>query len=781
MSYCRVVLEGAQFIDNSGLMYEIPSCLAHDVHIGSIVYAPFGKKNFIKQGIVVSKEQSLSEDINPHNIKSLYFIQHKENVISDEMITYCKYIAEYYAASLMSVLKTVIPKYFFDYFSIELLNCQTQKTEKIKKTLLKDYVDLLENNNFELIPLISSNEQLTKHIYEINLENYSMAEIQKNLSRSPKKRQIIEYIYTEKKVNYDNLKGNFGNVKKTLEYLLNQNYLSVTEASNNKTTMTPLKIELNPEQENAYKLLSKDIVQKKYSKNLLNGVTGSGKTLVYEKLIEVALNESRQALILVPEITLSTNIYERLANHFSEGIGIIHSQMSEKERYGIWNKVKNRELDVVVGPRSAVFLPFRDLGLIVIDEEHEDTFKQNEPEPRYHAMICAEYLAKHHHSVLLLGSATPSIQTLYDVVLKNCRIFNLPQRYQGIPLPEIKIIDMLQERKIGNQSIFSRELKKSIEDTLSKKEQVILFINKKGFSSSIQCKECGATIQCPKCDIPLTYYKSSARLKCNYCDFEQHIPHICPNCGSKDFYQNGIGTESIEEICKKLFPNARCRRIDGKILENPTMRESIFSAYENNDIDILIGTQIIAKGLDFKNTTCVGVINADLTLNMADFRASERCFQLMVQVAGRAGRDKKLGYVYIQTYQPNHYALIDAQHYDLKSFFKHEIAIRQQWHYPPIIYLTRIILSDTNVSNLEDTSKKVLLYLKSVLKNVEILGPAYAPILKKNNRYRMHILLKTSELSYIQYHMNLFKYQFSNLKLKKTSRILIDIEPENIL
>lgn len=783
MAYCQIVLDGTQFIDNNGLLYEIPPCFESQIHEGSIVYVPFGKNNYIKQGFVVEKFNDIPLNIKKKNIKTIYMIHDLEPVLSIDMMEFCKYIAEYYASPLIKVLNQAIPHYVLEHFFIEIENITTGNKEKIKKECFKEYVSLLTSNKYRLTPYHPFKEDKENISYKLHHQVSNTETIVQTLSRSPKQKSIVEYILENGTTTYQKIKEKFGNVDNALKalneksllekVLLNRNFFSEPAVLN--------KFELNDYQKEAFLELSKDIDKKIYSKNLLNGVTGSGKTLVYIKLIEIALKNKRQVLILIPEITLSLNIYERLSKYFSSEIGVMHSQLSEKEKFLIWNQVKNKKKQIIVGPRSAIFLPFDNLGLVIIDEEHENTFKQNEPDPRYHASVCAEYLAKKSNAVLLLGSATPSLQTLYEVVNKKCRIFNLPERYQTQELPEIRLIDMGIERKKGNKSILSDELRYAINRALLNHEQVILFVNKKGFSSHIQCQECGTVLQCPKCDIPLTYYKSSESMKCNYCDYEHPMLKECPTCGNIYFNQSGVGTENIEEVCKSLFPNACCKRIDGHLLDKERIREKIFREYEEKKIDILVGTQLIAKGLDFQNTTCVGVINADLTLNMPDYRAAERSFQLMIQVAGRAGRDDKKGYVYIQSYQPTHYALVDAKNYDLKNFFRHEMTIRQKWQYPPFIYLIRIIISDTNNNSLENSTSNVMSYLRENLKNVIILGPSYAPIPKKNNRFRMHILIKSLDLSYIQSHMNILRLHFHELKMKKSTRLTIDIEPENIL
>ena len=513
---------------------------------------------------------------------------------------------------------------------------------------------------------------------------------------------------------------------------------------------------------------------------MINGVTGSGKTLIYEKIAEKVLAAGRQVLILVPEIALSQQLFLRLEKRFGKRIALLHSQLGERERYQIWQQVNKREIDIVLGPRSALFLPFSALGLIIIDEEHESSYKQSEPDPRYHAMVVAEYLAKRDNALLLLGSATPSIETLYEVVQKQCSIYNLPERVHQAALPEITLIDMAEERRQGHRGLISEPLAKAMRATLTRGEQIILLINRKGYASSVSCHECGEVIRCPRCDIPLTYYQSTGELKCNYCEFHLPLPKICPSCHSDFLEKRGSGTESVEQICARLFPDAVIDRLDAQALENKVSRETILSRYANHQIDILVGTQLLAKGLDFLNTTCIGVINADLTLNLPDFRSAERCFQLMVQVAGRAGRDQKPSRVFIQTFQPEHYALQDAVQQNVHQFFLDEIAFRKQWLYPPMVRLCRIIVSDFAPRDVEKSMRSIYNDIVQLPFRKELIGPSYAPLSKKNNRYRMHLIIKAVCAEDIQQMMRQFRAKLPRLHLKQSTRVLIDIDPENI-
>lgn len=780
MRCCRVIVEGAPFVNEEGFSYNIPEFLDEYIARGSMVYVPFGKGNKIKNGFVIDVFES--EENNQH-LKAVLMVQHLHPVISDDMMALCRFVSDYYACALIYAIKQTVPKYVLNNAFVAFEDVKTGKIVKLKRTQLIEQVDLFNNGAYKLIAYEPLKNESEKY-YGLNLsESVIPDEWWNALKRAPKQRDIVLCIEDRQIVSEQLLKETFGNVRVPLQSLIEKGFVkevapvSFFEVSNSESK--PLKMTL--QQEHVFINLQEQLEEGRYHKNLINGVTGSGKTLIYEKIAQKAIDMHRQVLILVPEIALSYHLFERLKGCFGERIGLLHSQLTERERYQIWLQVANHEIDVVLGPRSALFLPYTDLGLIVIDEEHESSYKQSEPDPRYHALTVAEYLAQKHQAILLLGSATPSIESLYDAVTKKSTIFNLTERANQAALPSVHIVDMTEERKTGNFGILSNSLREAMSQALEKKEQVILLINKKGYSSAIACHECGEVIHCPKCEIPLTYYQSTNELKCNYCEYHMPMVECCPSCGSSFIDKHGIGTESVEELCAQYFPNARLARLDGQSMSNNKKREEILSQYERHEIDILVGTQLLAKGLDFNNTTCIGVVNADITLNLPDFRSAERCFQLMVQVAGRAGRDHKPGKVFIQTYQKDHYAIRDASEQNIHQFFLDEIAFRKQWLYPPIVRLCRIIVSDYSLNDVEYSMKSIYNYIVNLPVKMEIIGPSFAPLSKKNNRYRMHMIIKTTCIEDGQEMMRALREHLRNLAVKKTSRVIIDIDPENIL
>ena len=782
MRCCRVIVEGAPFVNEEGFSYIIPEYLENIVACGSMVYVPFGKGNKIKNGFVIELEELPSESIGA--LKNILMVQHLEPVINKEMMHLCRFVADYYACALIYAIKQVVPKYVLNNVFVAFEDCASGAITKLSKKTMFEQAERLAQGVVRLVPYVPFSDEKERYYTLAGGETVVCDKWWQALRRAPKQKELLAFIADRNLVSEQALKEAFGNVRTPLKGLVEKGMLEeVTDFSPQVEAATTLNdgLVMNTQQQAVYDTLAHQVEVGRYHKNLINGVTGSGKTLIYEKIAEKVIEEDKQVLILVPEIALSYHLYARLQKRFGCRIALLHSQLTEKERYTIWQMVEKREVDVVLGPRSALFLPYAHLGLIVIDEEHESSYKQSEPDPRYHAVMVAEYLAKRQEAVLLLGSATPSVDTLYDVVLKQCTIFNLTERANKAELPDVRLVDMKEERKLGNYGILSQSLQTAMRQALEKNEQIILLINKKGYSSAVACRECGEVIRCPKCDIPLTYYQSNHELKCNYCEFHMPMVQRCPSCGSDFIEKHGIGTESVEELCAEIFPQARLERLDGQSMMNKNMREQVLAQYENKEIDILVGTQLLAKGLDFNNTTCIGVINADITLNLPDFRSAERAFQLLVQVAGRAGRDHKHGVVYIQTYQKEHYAIADAAAQNIHQFFLDEIAFRKQWLYPPIVRLCRIIVSDYSLNDVEYSMKSIYNYIVQQSVQMEVIGPSFAPLSKKNNRYRMHLIIKATCIEDIRLLMKNLRGQMRHLALKNTTRVLIDIDPENIL
>lgn len=515
---------------------------------------------------------------------------------------------------------------------------------------------------------------------------------------------------------------------------------------------------------------------------LIHGVTGSGKTEIYMHLVSQMIKQNKEAIILVPEIALTPQMVERFKGRFGKDISVFHSRLSDGERYDEWLRVKMGKVKVAIGARSAIFLPFKNLGLIVIDEEHEGSYK-SDSNPKYNAREIGVLKCKIDNCKLVLGSATPSIETYYRCSKGEIDLITIKKRADGAVLPEVEIVDMRQELLNNNRSIFSKNLYEAIEDRLSKKEQIILFLNRRGFSTFVSCRKCGYVFKCNNCDIALTYHSGGGKLMCHYCGSSQSVPHTCPKCASKYVKYFGVGTEKIEQEIKKCFPTANTLRMDFDTTRGKNSYEEIYNTFKSGRADILIGTQMVAKGLDFKNVTLVGVIAADLSLNLPDFRSAERTFQLITQVSGRAGRGEKKGEVIVQTYNSENYSIRYAAESNYESFYKEEIELRDNMDYPPFVDILLINMSSKNENLLIKNIQNVGIFLKNELEKsdkIKMLGPCPCEISKIKELYRWQIILK-GKLDR-KFSENVRKIVYDLLKdVYNDIRVSIDINPNSLL
>jgi primosomal protein N' (replication factor Y) (superfamily II helicase) len=499
---------------------------------------------------------------------------------------------------------------------------------------------------------------------------------------------------------------------------------------------------LTDSQQNAIGPILNAIKDIRHEVFLLYGVTGSGKTEIYLQSIQEVIERGQEAIVLVPEISLTPQMVNRFKGRFGDLVAVLHSGLSAGEKYDEWRKIQRKEVKVAVGARSAIFAPFENLGIIIIDEEHETSYKQEEM-PRYHAKDVAVERAKKYNCPVVLGSATPSLESFARAQKKVYHLLSLPNRMNNQTLPSVEIIDMREELRNGNRSMFSRKLFEMLKDRIEKGQQTVLFLNKRGHSSFVMCRDCGYVMNCPNCDISLTYHRVNEQMKCHYCGYESHVPKQCPECSSDYIRYFGTGTQKVEDELGKILPEARVIRMDVDTTGRKGSHERLLTDFQNGKADILLGTQMIAKGLDFPNITLVGVLSADTMLHLPDFRASEKTFQLLTQVSGRAGRHQLPGEVIIQTYTPEHYSveLAGTQDYDL--FYQREMMIRKTHHYPPFYYLSLITVSHEHLMTVVSATEKIVNYVRSqVSKDAVILGPAASPIPRINNRYRYQCLIK---------------------------------------
>lgn len=555
--------------------------------------------------------------------------------------------------------------------------------------------------------------------------------------------------------------------------------------------------ELEAEQKTAYEGIKKAIANYAAKKNnaqadevippltmLLHGVTASGKTEVYFKLIDDCIKSGKNVLFLVPEIALASQLTKRLAKKFgTHDVAIWHSSISEGERYDVWQRLYKNDIKILAGARSAVFAPLKDIGLIIIDEEHEGAYKQTNPAPRYEAKVVAQKLAEFHNCPLLLGSATPDISVYYRAI-NSGNLFEMKHRYRNAPIAPVTVINMQEHSRAAYKSVISKPLQTAIQETLDKKQQAILLINRRGFATFTQCQACGHVIECPNCAIPMIWHAKDQFLKCHYCNHIEYFPDTCPECGSDALKISGTGTQKIEQYVQEIFPDYNVERIDSDVLVRKGEHIRLLEKFQRGEIDILVGTQMIAKGLDNPNVTLVGVISADASFNLPDFRSSERGFQLLTQVAGRAGRGEFTGRVFFQTYNPEFYALESAKSQNYREFYEKEIIAREEFDYPPYSKIVRLIISSINNFRAEKAAAEIALSMCTIIEKygiserLEVLGPTPCVIERINSYYRFQIIIKNK--------LDVRGHQFiasflSKITMPKDVKLAVDVDPLDIL
>ena len=545
-------------------------------------------------------------------------------------------------------------------------------------------------------------------------------------------------------------------------------------------------VSLNKGQKEILERIKAALGKDAYSPFLIHGITGSGKTQIYIEAIREVLESGKQALVLVPEISLTPQIISRFKANFGDRVGCLHSRLSAGERFDTWRRVRGGELPIVVGARSAVFSPFQNLGLIVVDEEHVPSYKQDDPAPRYNARDVATVRAKLNDAVVILGSATPSLESYHNAQKEKYTLCQLKERVEKQKLPRVKIVDLTQERKEGNRNLLSSSLAALLSDRMDKGEQVLLFLNRRGFSTFVKCQDCGHIEKCPRCDITLTFHRTDFSLRCHYCNYHKNAPDLCPKCQGHRFTYKGAGTQKIEEELKKNFPKALMERMDLDTTVKKGAHRRLLSDFGKKKFGILVGTQMITKGLDFPDVTLVGVISADLGLDLPDFRSKERTFQLLAQVAGRAGRGKREGEVVVQTYYPEEWTIKLAALHDFEEFYKRELEQRRELGYPPFNHLILVVFSGRSLRGVSNCAQTFSATLKRRIKSgrqksVEILGPAPAPLSKIKNLHRWQMLIKTKNIISASSLIRKILEEEKNAKKRKAVRITVNVDPMDML
>lgn len=702
--------------------YNVPSSLESKIQVGVRVSVPFGK--MLLEGFVLEIKASVDREL-----KDILDVVDDDIVLNDELIELGKEIKRRTLSPLISCYQVMLPK---------ALKAKSGRDISIK---------------YESV--------------------YSLNTIDCNMSFNSTQKQIIDLIKEKGKVSRRELV----NISlSSLQTLIKKNILieeKVEKYRLHYNTSLLEKKKLTVEQSEVVN----SVIASSPNCFLLYGVTGSGKTEVYMEIIDYYLSLGKSSILLVPEISLTPQMIERFQRRFGDRIAALHSGLSDGEKYDEWRRIARGEVSIVIGARSAVFAPLKDIGIIILDEEHSDSYKQSDANPRYHARDIALLRAKSHNCSVLLGSATPSLESMARAEKGVYKLLRLPNRVNGKNLPKVIIVDMNEAFK-KTKGHFSNDLLESIRGCLLRGEQSILLLNRRGYASFVTCKNCGFTFKCPNCDITLTYHKSSNTLRCHYCGYGEKGYNECPKCHEKGLNNLGIGTQKIEEELRKYIPEARILRMDYDTTSKKGMHLKMIESFKNHEYDILLGTQMVAKGLDFANVTLVGAINADTSLNIPDFRSGENTFSLLSQVAGRSGRSEKEGIVIIQTFNPDHYAISYVQKHDYLSFYRQEMDIRRRLKYPPYYYLCCIKISGKDSGFIYQEALKIKRSLERNLDSVIILGPSNALVFKVNQIYRYQIILKYKKEDELY---PIFSKIMEHYQINRNIKIDIDFNPLQVL
>ena len=705
MIFADIIIDiSSEKLDRS-FQYRVPEELEKEIKVGMVVSIPFGNGNQLRKGYVT--DLTREPKVDPARLKNICGISSAEETTESRLIALAAWMRENYGSTMIQALKTVLP-------------IQEKMKAKEKRYLC----------------LKISREEAEKLLEELEKTRFkARTRLLRELLKEPR----LDVSYASKEL---------GATTSVVKKMTEQGIISIEyeELLRNSLDTEKLRLEeelpLTPEQETAVREILREWEKETPRPVLIEGVTGSGKTQVYMKLIETVLDQGQQAIILIPEIALTYQTVRRFYARFGEKVSVINSRQSQGERYDQFKRARRGEVQVMVGPRSALFTPFANLGLIVIDEEHESSYK-SENSPRYHARETAVERARLEHARVVLGSATPSLEAYHKAMEGTYGLVKLQSRYQDRPMPLVSVVDLREELKAGNRSVLSRKLKEAMKDRLEKREQIILFLNRRGYAGFVSCRSCGQVMKCPHCDVSLSEH-NNGRLLCHYCGYETVKPQACPVCGSPYIGGFKAGTQQIEKVVKEAFPGVRTLRMDFDTTRTKGSYEKILSAFASHEADVLIGTQMIVKGHDFPDVTLVGIVAADLSLNAEDYRCSERTFQLLCQAVGRGGRGNKPGEAVIQTYHPDHYSIQAAAVQDYEAFYQEEMSYRMLLDYPPASHMMAVLGSCPEEELLVQAMHYLELYIHRVYKekDLHVIGPAYASVGKVKDIYRQVIYLK---------------------------------------
>ncbi|MFR1812398.1 MAG: primosomal protein N' [Terrisporobacter sp.] len=841
--YAKVIVKNNTRYTDNLFTYKIPEFLVDGMQIGHRVLVPFGKGNKPIEAYVFSITDEKEVNI---NYKEIFDILDEYPIFKEEDINLIKWMRNRYLCTFMDCILLLHPKgYKVDSFkeislSRELENLDIEsfytKIDSLNKNRKFVINKIIQNKNKIKVEKLIKEKALEENI---NPKDLKLSSNMNNLLLKMKEDKLIDINWNyksqknEKKICYVSLNINPDDIndyildnkirlgqkqKEIIEFLryneeieindliklLNVGKESITSLQNKNLINFQIKdyyrkpdelydtnkkeIVLNHEQKKAVEKITSEMFEENKKPYMIHGVTGSGKTEVYMEIIDYALKQGLDSIFLVPEISLTPQTISRLKNRFGNIVGVFHSKLSEGEKHDVFKAIKQGKIRILIGARSALFAPFNSLGVIIIDEFHEGAYK-SEMNPKFSAIEVGKYMALKRNITLVLGSATPSVEEYYRAKENEYELITIKERANKKPLPKIELIDMKNELNLGNKSIFSYKLQSEIEEALNKNNQVILFLNRRGYGNFVSCRKCGYVFSCKNCDISLTYHKYKNIGTCHYCGYEENIPKTCPECGSDYVKPFGIGTEKVEEEVKKLFKNAKVLRMDKDTTSKKGELDKILNKFKNKEANVLIGTQMLSKGLDFEDVTLVGILSADMMLNFPDFRSFETTFQLITQVSGRAGRSHKEGKVVLQTYDTDHYVIRRSLNYDFEGFYEDEIKVRKIFNYAPFNNMISVVVSGKNKSLVEKNINKMYNSLIYLLKErgVEdfdfILGPNACAISKINQNYRYQLLFKDDNIE-INLLKGIIKYICITKKevvFDKDVNISIDVNPNNIL
>ena len=805
----KVIVDVPTMQTDQPFTYLVPENLNEQLAVGMRVEVPFGNGNRHVQGFVLAIEPMAATVLDETNVqlKELVAVLDLKPVLNTEMLALADYMKEKTFAFKITCLQTMLPSvmradyqkyiYLTDELSEELQDQLFYGLEEIswdqaqERGLLPQLMALRKQQKVDIrYEVTTRNKVKMVRFIQAAKEFEQLEEIRLGLRKGAKKKeQLLYYLQrlgTEKVTAVKEMKE-LGFSTALLNEAAKNGWLTFIEKEAyrdpfaNQTFEKTTALSLNAEQQVAVETILQSVQEQQSQTYLLEGITGSGKTEVYLQVIAEVLNQGKTAIMLVPEISLTPQMVQRFKSRFGEHVAVMHSGLSQGEKYDEWRKIERGEAEVVVGARSAIFAPIENIGVIIVDEEHEASYKQEET-PRYHARDLAIWRSEYHHCPVVLGSATPSLESRARAQKNVYQRLRLTQRAnQAATLPTIDVVDMRQEVENGNVSSFSMSLQEKLQERLEKNEQSVLLLNRRGYSSFVMCRDCGYVLPCPNCDISLTLHMDSKTMKCHYCGHEERIPYRCPNCGQDKIRYYGTGTQKVEEELQTLLPDSRILRMDVDTTRRKGAHEKILRTFGEGQADILLGTQMIAKGLDFPNVTLVGVLNADTALNLPDFRSSERTFQLLTQVSGRAGRAEKPGEVIIQSFNPEHYAIQLAKAQDYEDFYTKEMYIRHRGDYPPYYFTVQITANHPEENEAAKQMFQIATKLKQGLSPQAILlGPTPNAIMRVNNRYFYQVIIKYKQEPMLQ---PLLKEILTDTQ-RATARGLklsIDAEPMNFI